>query len=132
MNLFSSKRTRLLVNAFGSAIAYGLWTLFVNYDTSMWLMSTLVQTSSSFFAGFAVAYLVELVFGKLNRPWRFWVASLLPYWVILCMIAVWHYTIGTEYILATLAPNFFFGTGWLLYYCSQLEKQETQPDSEPI
>jgi len=124
MDLFSSKRNRLLVNALGSAVAYGSWTLFVNYDTSMWLTATIVQTLSSFFAGLAVAYLVEFVFNLLNRPWRFWIASLLPYWIILSMIASWHYSIGTEYILATLAPNFIFGSAWLMYYCFQLEKRD--------
>lgn len=132
MNLFQSKKNRLLINAVGSAVAYGTWTLFVNFDTAMWLMATVVQTTSSFFAGLAVAYLVEFVFALLNRPWRFWVASLLPYWIILIIIASWHYLIGTEYIIITLAPNFFFGSAWLLYYCFQLEKQNAQTErSQP-
>lgn len=122
MKKFDEKRKRQLFTAAISAIGYGAWAFYINHGTESLYSATVVQTVSSFIAGYSVAAIVEKVFWKAQPPWRLPLASLLPFSCVLVIFALVHALVGTEQILLTILPNSVIGFVYFHLYCLGLER----------
>lgn len=127
---FANKQRRMLVTGVLSAIIYGAWALYVNYGQPTALASSITQAICSFFGGYLVASIVELVFGMSKKPWRFPVSAFGPYAVTLSVYALVHSWVGTPEIFKTILPNVIIGTPYFFLYCIRLEREDTAIQSQ--
>jgi len=116
-----TRQHRQLITAGLSAVCYGAWAYYANLGSDLRLLSTLIQFTGSFIAGYFVAAIVESVFARLSDPWRFPVAAVVPFWSTLAMFALIHIYVGTAEVVKTLLPNFIIGTAYFIVYCHKLK-----------
>jgi hypothetical protein len=114
---------RTFFTAIISALFYGSWALYINYNSDRLWQSVITQAACSFIGGLLVAVLVEKTFKALEPPWRVPAAAFGPYSLALFLFLLAHLAVGSENPLLLLVPNALLGTVYFYVYSLRLSIQ---------